>query len=139
MASLSRRHPGSRSSCRDVFGISEQLVIEEITVMITSRKAAKMTAADVNKHTMNHWESRTRAATSVTPSTGRITTRHGAGTGHHARASRITSPSARKPRNGSPPNEPEPSGAWLRRATSVTSDEPLDSRADRFSCDPIVT
>jgi hypothetical protein len=95
MASLSRRHPGSRSSCRDVFGISEQLVIEEITVMITSRKAAKMTAADVNKHTMNHWESRTRAATSVTPSTGRITTRHGAGTGHHARASRITSPSAR--------------------------------------------
>lgn len=28
---------------------------EETALMITSRKAAKMTVADVNKHTRNHW------------------------------------------------------------------------------------
>ena len=40
---------------RDVFEISGQPVSKEIALMITSRKAAKMTASDVNKNTRNHW------------------------------------------------------------------------------------
>jgi predicted transposase YbfD/YdcC len=40
---------------RDVFEVSGQPVSKEIALMITSRKAAKMTASDVNKNTRNHW------------------------------------------------------------------------------------
>jgi predicted transposase YbfD/YdcC len=40
---------------RDVFEVSGQSVSKEIALMITSRKAAKMTASDVNKNTRNHW------------------------------------------------------------------------------------
>jgi predicted transposase YbfD/YdcC len=40
---------------RDVYEISGQPVSKEIALMITSRKAGKMTAADVNKNTRNHW------------------------------------------------------------------------------------
>jgi predicted transposase YbfD/YdcC len=40
---------------RDVFDISGQPVSKEIALMITSRKPEKMTAADVNKNTRNHW------------------------------------------------------------------------------------
>ena len=36
-----------------------------------------MAAADVNKHTRGHWESRTRTTTSATPYTGKSTARHG--------------------------------------------------------------
>jgi hypothetical protein len=61
-----RGHPGSHSFRRDVFEISRQSVSKEIALMITNRKDAKMMgAADVNKHTRNHWESRARAAMSM--------------------------------------------------------------------------
>jgi predicted transposase YbfD/YdcC len=40
---------------RDVSEISGQPASKEIALMITSREAAKMTAADLNKNTRNHW------------------------------------------------------------------------------------
>jgi len=40
---------------RDVFEISGQRVSKEIALMITSREAARMTAADINHETRDHW------------------------------------------------------------------------------------
>lgn len=40
---------------REIFEISGQRVSKEIALMITSRPPEKMTAADVNRHTRNHW------------------------------------------------------------------------------------
>jgi hypothetical protein len=40
---------------RDVFEVSGSRVSKEIALMITSRKACKMTAADINRKTREHW------------------------------------------------------------------------------------
>jgi predicted transposase YbfD/YdcC len=40
---------------RDVLEVSGQPVSKEIALMITSRKPGKMTAADLNRNTRNHW------------------------------------------------------------------------------------
>ena len=64
---------------------------KEIALMITSRKAANMTAADVDKHTRNHWgiENKGRYGRDAL----RQEDHHQAwdGTGHRALASRISS------------------------------------------------
>lgn len=62
---------------RKIFEISGTRISKEGALMLTSRNAGKMTAADMKRHARNHRESRTRAITSATPYTEDITARHG--------------------------------------------------------------
>lgn len=42
--------------CREVRSITGEKLTKDVAVMVTSRNAEKMTAADLNKHTRGHWE-----------------------------------------------------------------------------------
>lgn len=65
---------------RDVFEISGGRTSREYALILTSRKAGKMTAADVSRHTRGHWGIEIRITGSATPYTGKTTARPGPGT-----------------------------------------------------------
>ena len=41
--------------CREVRSVTGEKLTKDVAIMVTSRSSAKMTAADLNKHTRGHW------------------------------------------------------------------------------------
>jgi hypothetical protein len=62
---------------RKIFEISGTRISKGGALMLASRNAGKMTAADVKRHARIHRESRKRAITSTTSYTDDITAGHG--------------------------------------------------------------
>lgn len=61
----------------EVFEISGTRVSKDVALMLTGRNPGKMTAADLNRHTRNHWGIEKKVITSATPYTVRSAARHG--------------------------------------------------------------
>jgi predicted transposase YbfD/YdcC len=106
---------------RDVFEISGQPVSKEIALMITSRPPEKLTAADINQFTRNHWRIENKSHYIRDTVYREDHNQAWAGNGYHALAithnlaiglMRLKGVKAiKEPLNGSPPTELVPTGS----------------------------